>query len=152
MSNWAETHDVKYTLKHILLLVRRQKVRAEILCSNGKVVRPIAVTSDTERQLSGPNNQLSSLTYYSRIWTPASSFFRSISVFGNRQLSMKYGIEQYSTLLRSNTSCAFFKSLLEQMDVSNCSESWIRFVRGSSSRYWIRQSAAHSWTFKPELT
>ena len=42
------------------------------------------------------------------------------------------------TLLSMSTSAAFARSLFEQTAVNSCSESSIRFVRGSSSRYCTR--------------
>lgn len=41
------------------------------------------------------------------------------------------------TLLSISTSAAFESSLFEHIAVNSCSESSIRFVRGSSSRYCV---------------
>ncbi len=50
--------------------------------------------------------------------------------------------ESKRTLLSISTSAAFESSLFEHIAVNSCSESSIRFVRGSSSRYCRRVALA----------
>ena len=115
-------------------------MRTEVLHDGLVVVCSVTKRGNTRKRskIRLVNKERGINPHYFRTFSPVLSldFKRSVLSRGSRLNRQKKSSRSYHNVLRNRTRCTFFKRALEQICVNSWSESSIRFVLGSSSRYW----------------